>query len=92
MADCGGKMIDLFHLKSFRMKRAVQLRFQFIDFESSSVWLWYGLMRSGWLSSYIAEALGLAAVKAIGAVSAIIAGGRLLLRPTYRQIAEFLFF
>ncbi|VFQ75691.1 unnamed protein product [Cuscuta campestris] len=36
----------------------------------------------------IAEALGLAAVKAIGAISAIIAGGRLLLRPTYKQIAE----
>ncbi|RAL54119.1 hypothetical protein DM860_004590 [Cuscuta australis] len=36
----------------------------------------------------IAEALGLAAVKAIGAISAIIAVGRLLLRPTYKQIAE----
>ncbi|KAK9273339.1 hypothetical protein L1049_018148 [Liquidambar formosana] len=36
----------------------------------------------------IAEALGLAAVKAIVAITAIIAGGRLLLRPIYRQIAE----
>ncbi|KAF4386740.1 hypothetical protein F8388_006695 [Cannabis sativa] len=36
----------------------------------------------------IAEALGLAAVKAVVAISAIIAGGRLLLRPIYRQIAE----
>ncbi|KAK9056192.1 hypothetical protein SSX86_027281 [Deinandra increscens subsp. villosa] len=36
----------------------------------------------------IAEALGLAAVKALIAISAIIAGGRLLLRPIYRQIAE----
>ncbi|KAL5718584.1 K(+) efflux antiporter 2 [Ranunculus cassubicifolius] len=36
----------------------------------------------------IAEALGLAAVKAMVAISAIIAGGRLLLRPIYRQIAE----
>ncbi|KAM7476395.1 hypothetical protein LguiB_023638 [Lonicera macranthoides] len=36
----------------------------------------------------IAEALGLAAVKAIVAISAIIAGGRLLLRPIYKQIAE----
>ncbi|CAH9097038.1 unnamed protein product [Cuscuta europaea] len=36
----------------------------------------------------IAEALGLAAVKAIIAIAAIIAGGRLLLRPTYKQIAE----
>ncbi|PIA34232.1 hypothetical protein AQUCO_03800075v1 [Aquilegia coerulea] len=36
----------------------------------------------------IAEALGLAAVKAMVAIAAIIAGGRLLLRPIYRQIAE----
>ncbi|CAH2041025.1 unnamed protein product [Thlaspi arvense] len=36
----------------------------------------------------IAEALGLAAVKAIAAIAAIIAGGRLLLRPIYKQIAE----
>ncbi|PPD77087.1 hypothetical protein GOBAR_DD25995 [Gossypium barbadense] len=36
----------------------------------------------------IAEALGLAAVKAAVAISAIIAGGRLLLRPIYKQIAE----
>lgn len=36
----------------------------------------------------IAEALGLAAVKAVAAISAIIAGGRLLLRPVYKQIAE----
>ncbi|KAK1364441.1 K(+) efflux antiporter 2, chloroplastic-like [Heracleum sosnowskyi] len=36
----------------------------------------------------IAEALGLAGLKAIVAISAIIAGGRLLLRPIYRQIAE----
>ncbi|GER40053.1 glutathione-regulated potassium-efflux system protein [Striga asiatica] len=36
----------------------------------------------------IAEALGLAAVKAVIAISAIIAGGRLLLRPIYKQIAE----
>ncbi|MCL7031392.1 hypothetical protein MKW94_017538 [Papaver nudicaule] len=36
----------------------------------------------------IAEALGVAAVKAIVAITAIIAGGRLLLRPIYRQIAE----
>ncbi|CAL8122619.1 unnamed protein product [Prunus armeniaca] len=36
----------------------------------------------------IAEALGLAAVKAAVAITAIIAGGRLLLRPIYRQIAE----
>ncbi|KAI3711378.1 hypothetical protein L2E82_41418 [Cichorium intybus] len=36
----------------------------------------------------IAEALGLAAVKALVAISAIIAGGRLLLRPIYKQIAE----
>ncbi|KZV21821.1 Glutathione-regulated potassium-efflux system protein kefB [Dorcoceras hygrometricum] len=36
----------------------------------------------------IAEALGLAAVKAVVAISAIIAGGRLLLRPVYKQIAE----
>ncbi|KAL5994459.1 K(+) efflux antiporter 2, chloroplastic [Asimina triloba] len=36
----------------------------------------------------IAEALGLAAVKAIVAIAAIIAGGRLLLRPIYKQIAE----
>ncbi|KAL3618654.1 K(+) efflux antiporter 2, chloroplastic [Castilleja foliolosa] len=36
----------------------------------------------------IAEALGLAAVKAVIAISAIIAGGRLLLRPIYKEIAE----
>nr|GMD62360.1 K(+) efflux antiporter 2, chloroplastic [Ipomoea batatas] len=36
----------------------------------------------------IAEALGLAAVKAIVAIAAIIAGGRLLLRPIYKQVAE----
>uniref|UniRef100_A0A0D6QSU0 RCK N-terminal domain-containing protein n=1 Tax=Araucaria cunninghamii TaxID=56994 RepID=A0A0D6QSU0_ARACU len=36
----------------------------------------------------IAEALGVAAVKAVVAISAIIAGGRLLLRPIYKQIAE----
>ncbi|KAG1359572.1 K(+) efflux antiporter 2, chloroplastic [Cocos nucifera] len=36
----------------------------------------------------IAEALGLAAVKAIVAITAIIAGGRLFLRPIYKQIAE----
>ncbi|XVF73233.1 hypothetical protein PTKIN_Ptkin12aG0185100 [Pterospermum kingtungense] len=36
----------------------------------------------------IAEALGLAAVKAGVAITAIIAGGRLLLRPIYKQIAE----
>uniref|UniRef100_A0A803KZ60 RCK N-terminal domain-containing protein n=1 Tax=Chenopodium quinoa TaxID=63459 RepID=A0A803KZ60_CHEQI len=36
----------------------------------------------------IAEALGLAAVKAVVAIAAIIAGGRLFLRPIYRQIAE----
>ncbi|CAK9180059.1 unnamed protein product [Ilex paraguariensis] len=36
----------------------------------------------------IAEALGLAAVKAIVSITAIIAGGRLLLRPIYKQIAE----
>ncbi|XP_057805572.1 K(+) efflux antiporter 2, chloroplastic-like [Salvia miltiorrhiza] len=36
----------------------------------------------------IAEALGVAAVKAVVAISVIIAGGRLLLRPIYKQIAE----
>ncbi|KAL8554311.1 hypothetical protein ACS0TY_002482 [Phlomoides rotata] len=36
----------------------------------------------------IAEALGLSAVKAVVAISVIIAGGRLLLRPIYKQIAE----
>ncbi|KAK6918414.1 Regulator of K+ conductance, N-terminal [Dillenia turbinata] len=36
----------------------------------------------------IVEALGLAAVKAVAAIAAIIAGGRLLLRPIYRKIAE----
>ncbi|PKU64194.1 K(+) efflux antiporter 2, chloroplastic [Dendrobium catenatum] len=36
----------------------------------------------------IAEALGIAAVKAMVAITAIIAGGRLLLRPIYKQIAE----
>jgi Kef-type K+ transport system membrane component KefB len=32
--------------------------------------------------------MGMAAVKAIAAITAIIAGGRLLLRPIYKQIAE----
>ncbi|VAH54746.1 unnamed protein product [Triticum turgidum subsp. durum] len=36
----------------------------------------------------ILEAMGMAAVKAIAAITAIIAGGRLFLRPIYRQIAE----
>ncbi|CAK7348052.1 unnamed protein product [Dovyalis caffra] len=36
----------------------------------------------------IAEALGMAAVKAAVAITVIIAGGRLLLRPIYKQIAE----
>ncbi|CAJ1817786.1 unnamed protein product [Sphenostylis stenocarpa] len=36
----------------------------------------------------IAEALGMAAVKAAVAITAIIAGGRLLLRPIYKQVAE----
>ncbi|CAL5382968.1 unnamed protein product [Camellia sinensis] len=36
----------------------------------------------------IAEALGLAAVKAIVAIAAIIAGGHLLLRLIYKQVAE----
>lgn len=36
----------------------------------------------------IAEALGLAAVKAVVAISAIIAGGRLLLRPVYKRMAD----
>ncbi|KAJ8450199.1 hypothetical protein Cgig2_033393 [Carnegiea gigantea] len=36
----------------------------------------------------IAEALGMAALKAVVAITAIIAGGRLLLRPIYKQIAE----
>ncbi|KAG9152702.1 hypothetical protein Leryth_019262 [Lithospermum erythrorhizon] len=36
----------------------------------------------------IAEALGVAAVKAAVAITAIIAGGRLLLRPIYKQIAD----
>ncbi|XP_031503599.1 K(+) efflux antiporter 1, chloroplastic-like [Nymphaea colorata] len=36
----------------------------------------------------IAEALGLAAVKAVVAIAAIIVGGRLFLRPIYKQIAE----
>lgn len=36
----------------------------------------------------IAEALGVAAVKALVAITGIIAGGRLLLRPIYKQIAE----
>ncbi|KAL8166971.1 hypothetical protein V2J09_008470 [Rumex salicifolius] len=36
----------------------------------------------------IIKALGIAALKAIVAIAAIIAGGRLLLRPIYRQIAE----
>ncbi|WOG90474.1 hypothetical protein DCAR_0209718 [Daucus carota subsp. sativus] len=36
----------------------------------------------------IAEALGMAGLKAVIAISAIVAGGRLLLRPIYKQIAE----
>ncbi|GFZ06771.1 K+ efflux antiporter 1 [Actinidia rufa] len=36
----------------------------------------------------IAEALGLAGVKAVVAITAIVAGGRLLLRPIYKQVAE----
>ncbi|XP_057462074.1 K(+) efflux antiporter 2, chloroplastic-like [Actinidia eriantha] len=36
----------------------------------------------------IAEALGLAGVKAVVAIAAIVAGGRLLLRPIYKQVAE----
>eukprot|EP00850_Spirogloea_muscicola_P004565 SM000019S05109 [mRNA] locus=s19:978602:987779:+ [translate_table: standard] len=36
----------------------------------------------------IAEALGIAAVKAVVAIAGIIAGGRLLLRPVYKQMAE----
>ncbi|KAK1374910.1 hypothetical protein POM88_031103 [Heracleum sosnowskyi] len=36
----------------------------------------------------IAEAVGLASLKDVIAISAIIAGGRLLLRPIYKQIAE----
>ncbi|KAF8769312.1 hypothetical protein HU200_006827 [Digitaria exilis] len=36
----------------------------------------------------IAEAMGMAAVKAVAAITAIIAGGRLFLRPIYKQIAE----
>jgi Kef-type K+ transport system membrane component KefB len=36
----------------------------------------------------IAEALGSAAVKAVVAISAIIAGGRLLLRPVYKRMAD----
>ncbi|XP_002987899.2 K(+) efflux antiporter 2, chloroplastic [Selaginella moellendorffii] len=36
----------------------------------------------------IAEALGIAAVKGVIAISGIIAGGRLLLRPIYRSMAE----
>ncbi|KAI4369894.1 hypothetical protein MLD38_018289 [Melastoma candidum] len=36
----------------------------------------------------IVEALGLSALKAAVAISVIIAGGRLLLRPIYKQIAE----
>ncbi|CAD6259014.1 unnamed protein product [Miscanthus lutarioriparius] len=36
----------------------------------------------------IAEAMGMAAVKAVAAITAIIAGGRLLLRPIYKIIAE----
>ncbi|XP_024388628.1 K(+) efflux antiporter 2, chloroplastic isoform X2 [Physcomitrium patens] len=36
----------------------------------------------------IAEALGLAAVKAVVAITAIIAGGRLLLRPIYKRMAD----
>ncbi|KAI5066344.1 hypothetical protein GOP47_0018968 [Adiantum capillus-veneris] len=36
----------------------------------------------------IAEALGVAAVKGVVAIAAIIAGGRLLLRPIYNRMAE----
>ncbi|XP_024380474.1 K(+) efflux antiporter 2, chloroplastic isoform X2 [Physcomitrium patens] len=36
----------------------------------------------------IAEALGLAAVKAVAAITVIIAGGRLLLRPVYKRMAD----
>ncbi|XP_073393167.1 K(+) efflux antiporter 2, chloroplastic isoform X2 [Physcomitrium patens] len=36
----------------------------------------------------IAEALGIAAVKAVVAITGIIAGGRLLLRPVYKRMAE----
>lgn len=36
----------------------------------------------------IAEALGVAAVKGVVAIAAIIAGGRLLLRPIYKRMAE----
>jgi Kef-type K+ transport system membrane component KefB len=36
----------------------------------------------------IAEALGLAAVKAVLAITGIIAGGRLLLRPIYKRMAD----
>ncbi|KAH9547976.1 hypothetical protein CY35_11G063400 [Sphagnum magellanicum] len=36
----------------------------------------------------IAEALGLAAVKAVVAITGIIAGGRLLLRPIYKRMAD----
>lgn len=36
----------------------------------------------------IAEALGIAAVKAVVAITGIIAGGRLLLRPIYKRMAE----
>lgn len=38
--------------------------------------------------SAIAEALGIAAVKAVVAITGIIAGGRLLLRPVYKRMAE----
>ncbi|PNW84079.1 hypothetical protein CHLRE_04g220200v5 [Chlamydomonas reinhardtii] len=37
----------------------------------------------------IAQALGLAAVKAVVAIVGIIAGGRLLVRPLYKKISEF---
>ncbi|MCO5603845.1 hypothetical protein L7F22_057998 [Adiantum nelumboides] len=36
----------------------------------------------------IAEALGVAAIKGVVAIAAIIAGGRLLLRPIYKRMAE----
>ncbi|BFI28459.1 K+:H+ antiporter [Marchantia polymorpha subsp. ruderalis] len=36
----------------------------------------------------IAEALGIAAIKAVIAICGIIAGGRLLLRPVYKQMAD----
>ncbi|XP_051124534.1 K(+) efflux antiporter 2, chloroplastic [Andrographis paniculata] len=44
--------------------------------------------KGGFSFRAIAEALGLAAVKAVIAISAIIVGGRTLLRPIYKKIAE----